>query len=152
MCSRELCFADAIRSVAALVGVTIVYETHSISEDNERGVATGWLPGRLSDRGRVLAHELGERRRNDGVKVVFTSDLARAVENGRARIRRVWYSDPSGSAATRVQLLAHPDRSSGGSLAQDRRKVSGSHRSHDWSRSDLLAGGSGRSIDVSRVR
>jgi len=62
------------------VGVTIVYETHSISEDNERGVATGWLPGRLSDRGRVLARELGERRRNDGVKVVFTSDLARAVE------------------------------------------------------------------------
>ncbi|MFD0889954.1 hypothetical protein ACFQ08_35890 [Streptosporangium algeriense] len=37
--------------------VDLVFETHSISEDNERGVATGWLPGRLSERGRALAAE-----------------------------------------------------------------------------------------------
>jgi 2,3-bisphosphoglycerate-dependent phosphoglycerate mutase len=98
--------------VAALVGITIVYETHSISEDNERGVATGWLPGRLSDRGRVLARELGERRRNDGVKVVFTSDLARAVETTELafagsgipirrdpRLRECNYGDLNGSSA-----------------------------------------------------
>ena len=58
----------------------IVYETHAITEDNERGIATGWLPGRLSARGRVLARELGERRREDGLAAVFTSDLRRAVE------------------------------------------------------------------------
>jgi len=57
---------------------TLTFETHSWSEDNDRGVATGWLPGRLSDRGRTLAGELGERRRD--VSVVFVSDLARAVE------------------------------------------------------------------------
>jgi len=62
------------------VPVDIVFETHSISEDNERGVATGWLPGRLSERGRSLASELGARRRADGLVAVFTSDLARAVE------------------------------------------------------------------------
>jgi broad specificity phosphatase PhoE len=62
------------------VSVEIVFETHSISEDNERGVATGWLPGRLSERGRSLARELGARRRDDGLVAVFTSDLARAVE------------------------------------------------------------------------
>ena len=60
--------------------VDIVFETHAISEDNERGVATGWLPGRLSDRGRSLARELGERRLQDGLAAVFTSDLARATE------------------------------------------------------------------------
>ncbi len=60
--------------------IRIVFETHSISEDNERGVASGWLPGRLSARGRQLAKELGLRRRGDGIRVVFTSDLARAVE------------------------------------------------------------------------
>jgi 2,3-bisphosphoglycerate-dependent phosphoglycerate mutase len=60
--------------------VAIVYETHSISVDNERGVATGWLHGELSERGRELARELGERRRNDGVAVVYASDLGRAVE------------------------------------------------------------------------
>lgn len=58
----------------------IVFETHALSEDNERGVASGWLPGRLSDRGRALARELGERRVADGLAAVFASDLRRALE------------------------------------------------------------------------
>jgi broad specificity phosphatase PhoE len=62
------------------VSVQIVFETHSTSVDNERGVATGWLPGELSERGRENALELGKRRRDDGVDAVFTSDLGRAVE------------------------------------------------------------------------
>lgn len=62
------------------MAVDIVYETHSTTEDNERGVATGWLPGRLSARGIDEAHELGRRRRDTGLAAVFTSDLARAVE------------------------------------------------------------------------
>ncbi len=63
--------------------VAIVFETHSITEDNERGVATGWLPGRLSERGRALAVELGRRRPAAGFAVVYASDLARAVETAR---------------------------------------------------------------------
>ena len=62
------------------MALQLVYETHSISEDNERGIATGWLPGRLSAQGRLLARQLGERRRDDGLACVFTSDLRRAVE------------------------------------------------------------------------
>jgi 2,3-bisphosphoglycerate-dependent phosphoglycerate mutase len=58
----------------------IVFEMHSITEDNERGIATGWLPGRLSAAGRESAQRLGERRRDDGLSAVFTSDLRRAVE------------------------------------------------------------------------
>lgn len=60
--------------------VQLVYETHSISLDNERGIATGWLPGELSERGRELARALGRRRRDDRIACVFTSDLRRAVE------------------------------------------------------------------------
>lgn len=60
--------------------VEIVYETHSLTTDNEAGFATGWLPGRLSDTGRKGARELGQRRQADGIAAVFTSDLARAVE------------------------------------------------------------------------
>ena len=60
--------------------VRIVFETHSLTVDNERGIATGWLGGALSARGRALARELGERRRDDGIDAVFASDLARAVE------------------------------------------------------------------------
>ena len=67
--------------------VRIVFETHSLTVDNERGIATGWLGGALSARGRALAEELGERRRDDGIDAVFASDLARAVETARDRVR-----------------------------------------------------------------
>jgi broad specificity phosphatase PhoE len=48
--------------------------------DNERGIATGWKDGRLSEEGRADALRLGERRRQDGISAVFSSDLGRAVE------------------------------------------------------------------------
>jgi len=63
------------------VTVEVVFETHQTTEDNEAGIATGWLPGRLSDLGRRQARELGERRRDDGLAAVFSSDLRRAVES-----------------------------------------------------------------------
>jgi broad specificity phosphatase PhoE len=66
-----------------MMPVEIVYETHATTTDNEAGYATGWLPGELSPAGRDNARELGERRRGDGIAVVFTSDLARAVETAR---------------------------------------------------------------------
>jgi len=59
---------------------TVVYETHSTSEHNEAGIATGWLGGALSTAGRAQAIELGERRRDDGIELVVASDLWRAVE------------------------------------------------------------------------
>src|SRR5215217_410210 len=68
---------DVIQETAA-VTVRLIYETHSITVDNERGIATGWLPGELSAQGRRVALDLGERRRD--VDVIFSSDLRRAVE------------------------------------------------------------------------
>ena len=65
------------------MALTVVFETHSTSEDNERGIATGWLGGRLSTLGRRQAAELGARRADDGLAIVFTSDLARAVETAQ---------------------------------------------------------------------
>jgi 2,3-bisphosphoglycerate-dependent phosphoglycerate mutase len=62
------------------MSIEIVYETHALTVDNEAGRATGWLDGQLSERGRQLALELGARRRNDGIAVVYTSDLGRAIE------------------------------------------------------------------------
>jgi broad specificity phosphatase PhoE len=92
------------------MAVHLVYETHSTSVDNERGIATGWLPGELSAEGRRLAHALGERRRNDGFACVFTSDLRRAVETAEiafdgfpieirqdARLRECNYGDLNGA-------------------------------------------------------
>ncbi len=98
--------------------IEIVYETHSITEDNERGIATGWLPGRLSPRGRELAAGLGRRRRDDGLAAVFSSDLARAAETASIafggspipvlldwRLRECDYGSHNGTAA--AELLAH---------------------------------------------
>jgi broad specificity phosphatase PhoE len=56
----------------------LIYETHSVTTDNESGHATGWLPGELSEAGREQAVLLGERRRD--VDAVFSSDLGRALE------------------------------------------------------------------------
>ena len=96
-----------------MMSIQIVFETHSISEDNERGIATGWNHGRLSEKGRLLAKELGTRRRNDGIQVIFTSDLKRAVETVEIalgdssipilqdwRLRECDYGDQNGSVST----------------------------------------------------
>jgi alpha-ribazole phosphatase/probable phosphoglycerate mutase len=63
-----------------VTGIELVFETHSLTTDNEQGRATGWIGGMLSPSGRAFAAELGPRRREDRVDVVFASDLARAVE------------------------------------------------------------------------
>jgi 2,3-bisphosphoglycerate-dependent phosphoglycerate mutase len=62
------------------VTIDIIFETHSTTEDNERGLATGWNGGRLSLDGRGQAAKLGLRRRGDGLSAVFASDLQRAQE------------------------------------------------------------------------
>lgn len=67
--------------------VEVVYETHSISVDNETGNATGWLPGELSAAGREAAASLGARRRDDGLAAIYTSDLRRAVETAEIAFR-----------------------------------------------------------------
>jgi broad specificity phosphatase PhoE len=98
------------------VNVEIVFETHSISVDNELGVATGWLDGELSERGRLQAERLGDRRRNDGVAAVFTSDLGRAVETAEIafadtgipihrdwRLRECNYGELNGMPSTRLE-------------------------------------------------
>jgi 2,3-bisphosphoglycerate-dependent phosphoglycerate mutase len=108
------------------MSTVIVFETHSWSEDNDRGVATGWLPGRLSARGRQLAAELGQRRRDDGIAAVFASDLRRAAETAQIafdgsdvpvlldwRLRECDYGSRNGMPAAdlhehRARHLDHP--------------------------------------------
>lgn len=62
------------------MSLRLVYETHSITTDNEAGIATGWLPGELSTAGRAAARGLGARRRDDGIDAIYVSDLRRALE------------------------------------------------------------------------
>ncbi|MGP3968034.1 histidine phosphatase family protein [Streptomyces sp. 6N223] len=100
------------------MAIRIVYETHSTTTDNEAGVSTGWLHGELSPLGRRQARELGERRRDDGLAAVFSSDLRRAVDTVRIafagsavplrqdhRLRECDYGSLNGHPATTVAPL-----------------------------------------------
>ena len=104
------------------MSVEVVFETHSTTEDNEAGVATGWLPGRLSVAGRAQARELGQRRRDDAIGVAFVSDLGRAVETAEiafagsglpivpdARLRECNYGVLNGTTAPLRDRAAHID-------------------------------------------
>jgi broad specificity phosphatase PhoE len=42
------------------MAIELVFEAHSTTTDNEQGHATGWLPGQLSELGRVQARQLGD--------------------------------------------------------------------------------------------
>ncbi|MEV3937457.1 histidine phosphatase family protein [Glycomyces sp. NPDC049804] len=107
------------------MAVDLTYETHSITEDNERGIATGHLPGRLSGRGREVAAELGARHRMRPPDAVFTSDLHRAVETAAIafgdtgipvhqdqRLRECDYGDLNGRPVSELAAVrsAHIDR------------------------------------------
>jgi len=62
------------------MSIEVIFETHSLSVDNEIGVASGWVDSCLSERGKQLAKEIGERRLAERIDAIFTSDLARAIE------------------------------------------------------------------------
>ena len=102
--------------------VDVVFETHSTTDDNEHGIATGWNPGRLSSAGRQQARSLGRRRRNDALQAIFTSDLERAVETVRIafgssdipvlrdrRLRECNYGMLNGMPTTELRRADHVD-------------------------------------------
>ena len=95
----------------------VVFETHSWSEDNDSGTASGWNHSRLSSMGRKLAGELGDRRRDDRLAAVVTSDLRRAAETAEIafagssvpvlsdwRLRECNYGQRNGMPAAELQV------------------------------------------------
>jgi 2,3-bisphosphoglycerate-dependent phosphoglycerate mutase len=107
------------------VAIEVVFETHSTTVDNEQGRATGWLPGQLSAQGQLQARQLGQRREDDGIAAVFSSDLARAVQTASVafgqsavpvlldwRLRECDYGSRNGMPASELHAgrLEHLDR------------------------------------------
>jgi 2,3-bisphosphoglycerate-dependent phosphoglycerate mutase len=102
--------------------MTVVFETHATTVDNETGHATGWLPGELSATGREQARELGQRRRDDAIDAIVGSDLARAVETVEiafgerdtpvafdARLRECNYGRLNGAPVAELHRADHLD-------------------------------------------
>ncbi|MCX6729353.1 MAG: histidine phosphatase family protein [Candidatus Saccharibacteria bacterium] len=59
----------------------ITYFVHSITKDNENGIATGWLDSSLSAEGIRRAEDLHERIKHRTFDAIYTSDLKRAIES-----------------------------------------------------------------------
>ncbi len=140
------------------MAIRLIYETHATTTDNEAGIATGWLPGELSVRGRQEATRLGERRRDGGLAAVYVSDLRRAVETAAsafagsgipvvqdARLRECNYGDSNGTPVTELARLRrwHIDEPFPG--GQSYREVAEAMR---WFLRDLAASRDGQAILV----
>jgi alpha-ribazole phosphatase/probable phosphoglycerate mutase len=104
------------------MSLKITYFVHGTTTDNEQHRATGWLPGELSELGRMQAKELGEviTTRFD---VMISSDLQRAVDSAELgfagrfliihdeRLRECNYGDLNGadeSTFTKTDYITHP--------------------------------------------
>jgi broad specificity phosphatase PhoE len=91
------------------MSVRITNFAHGTTTDNEREIATGWLPGELSEKGIRQARELGPLAADRHFDAFFCSDLKRAVDSSAlgfgdkyeiiqdARLRECNYGDWSGT-------------------------------------------------------
>ena len=60
--------------------VTIIFETHSTTLDNENHLSSGQMDVELSELGIKQAKELGKRYQNEHFDVIFVSDLQRSYK------------------------------------------------------------------------
>jgi len=58
--------------------VTIIFESHGTTLDNESDLSSGWFDVELSELGKRQARELGERYRDEVFDAIFCSDLQRS--------------------------------------------------------------------------
>lgn len=91
------------------MSVKITYFVHGTTTDNEKGLATGWLNGELSQKGIEQAKELGNFVQDKHFDVIFCSDLKRAVDSAELgfgnkykiiqdpRLRECNYGDQNGT-------------------------------------------------------
>ncbi|MDO8496325.1 MAG: histidine phosphatase family protein [bacterium] len=61
--------------------VTIIFESHGTTVDNEKHLASGWADIELSELGIKQSKEMGQRYVNDNFNVIFCSDLQRSCKS-----------------------------------------------------------------------
>lgn len=60
--------------------ITLWFEPHATSKDNEAQLASGWNDVDLSELGVEQTQQPVERSRERGIDIIFTSDLQRAIK------------------------------------------------------------------------
>ena len=97
--------------------VSITYFVHGTTTDNEKGIATGWSPGKLSKLGKEQCIKLRDLVKNKKFDMVFCSDLKRAVDSAKLtfegivpiipdkRLRECNYGDLTGTDSKKIDSL-----------------------------------------------
>lgn len=97
--------------------VTIIFESHSTTFDNEAHLASGHNDVTLSSLGEKQAKELGGRRGNENFDAIFCSDLQRSYRTAEIAFgekfpvikdKRLWecdYGDLTGNPSSEVDPL-----------------------------------------------
>ncbi|MBI3290310.1 histidine phosphatase family protein [Candidatus Microgenomates bacterium] len=95
--------------------VTIIFESHGTTVDNEKHVSSGHSDAELSPAGIKNAEDLGERRKDEHFDAIFCSDLQRSYKTAEiafgdkfpvikdARLRECDYGDLTGHPSDEVE-------------------------------------------------
>ncbi len=95
--------------------IKIIYFVHGTTIDNEKGFATGWQQGELSELGKKQSIELREIIKDKKFDAVFSSDLKRAVDSAKIvfekripltkdkRLRECNYGDLTGKDFSKME-------------------------------------------------
>lgn len=65
------------------MSLKVTYFVHGTTEDNLEHITTGWLPGKLSEKGIKQSIELIDQIKDKKFDVVISSDLQRAIDSAR---------------------------------------------------------------------
>ena len=70
--------------------ITIIFEAHGTTFDNEAHLSSGWNDVALSPLGEKQSKEMGERYKDDHFDAIFVSDLQRAVRSAEIGFGKKW--------------------------------------------------------------
>jgi len=97
--------------------VSIIFETHATSVDNENQIASGHLDTPLSGIGKQQSRSLGKRHRKSHLDAIFCSDLERSYRTAEIafedkfliirdrRLREADYGDLAGQPRRKIESL-----------------------------------------------
>ena len=96
--------------------ITVIFEAHGTTHDNENKRASGWDDVELSELGKRQAKELGGRYKNEKLDAIFCSDLQRSYKTAEiafvgpnvniikdVRLRECNYGDWTGKSSEEVE-------------------------------------------------
>ena len=72
------------------MSLTLIFEAHGTTFDNEAHLSSGWNDVALSPKGEQQSREMGERYKDDHFDAIFCSDLQRAYRSAEIGFGKKW--------------------------------------------------------------